>query len=317
MDISVIIVVHNQSEILELTLRTLELQSFKGTFEVIVSDDGSEYTHKKGILSLLRASQIETKYIRQPYQNFRAALARNNAIKLAKGKLLLFLDGDIVPNLNLLENHFELQKERAIIAGNREWLGKFSKLHIPLAKLNSPSFEQYLEVKRNERGIDTMNREKNEKLFRQLNKNSFLSGYTCNLSVQRNAEIVFDEKFVGWGWEDIEMCCRLIRSGYSFSYHDEINSYHLESVITNVFRTNSHQNIVNYMRNSFYFFSKYDDISIENIFFGFRRFQLNQNSEWVVLPKENKRVEQLSEIINSAGNWLRKHNYDVHIPIIL
>ncbi len=100
MQFSVIIPVYNRpDEIVEL-LESLTLQSVKGTFEVIVVEDGSSNKCDQVIEPYY--SQLDLKYFFQ--ENSGPGIARNLGASKAKGSMLVFFDSDcIVPS-----NYFEL-----------------------------------------------------------------------------------------------------------------------------------------------------------------------------------------------------------------
>jgi len=99
--VSIIIPSYNSINTLKLTLKSLELQKLhpkqKSLIEVIVIDDGSidgtENMLKKQNLTL------NLRYIKQ--NNLGRVYARNLGASMAQGKILIFIDSDIV-----LENHF-------------------------------------------------------------------------------------------------------------------------------------------------------------------------------------------------------------------
>ena len=127
LDLSVIVVVYNQAESLRLILRSLLAQNFSGSYEIIVTDDGSSPEVFRAYQTEVIGGQIPTKYVWQPNLHFRAAMARNNGIKVSRGKVLLFLDGDLVPALDTLRKHVEAHTSpKMMVAGNRKWRGELS-----------------------------------------------------------------------------------------------------------------------------------------------------------------------------------------------
>lgn len=90
MGVSVIIPVHNGADYIEDTMKCIMNQTYRD-MEIIVIDDGS--TDATG--TLIRKLQKQDARIQYFYQEkSNAGVARNCGMKYAKGKYLLFLDGD-------------------------------------------------------------------------------------------------------------------------------------------------------------------------------------------------------------------------------
>jgi len=99
--VSVIIPTYNSCKTLKLTLESLEKQKLnpkqKKLIEVIVIDDGSE--DKTGQMIKNANFKLNLKYVRQ--NNLGRSYARNLGIAISTGRILIFIDSDI-----LLEKHF-------------------------------------------------------------------------------------------------------------------------------------------------------------------------------------------------------------------
>lgn len=89
--ISVVIPAYNVAEYIVETLRSVADQKFR-EFEIIVVNDGSPDTEV--FERMIRFMIDDIVYVRQP--NSGAGIARNNAIKHARGDVIAFLDGDDV-----------------------------------------------------------------------------------------------------------------------------------------------------------------------------------------------------------------------------
>src|SRR3990172_10003220 len=94
MEASIIIITKDQKEFLQKTLPVLLNQEFKGKYEIIVVDSGSTDDALQYIKSLpINLVQISP-------ETFNYARAFNTGSKKAKGKLLIRLSGDCLPQDN-------------------------------------------------------------------------------------------------------------------------------------------------------------------------------------------------------------------------
>ena len=84
---------------LDLVLAGLAAQTHPASrLEVVVADDGSSTPPDLGA-----AGPLTAQLVRQPDRGFRAAAARNLGASAASGDVLVFLDGDTVPEPAYLE----------------------------------------------------------------------------------------------------------------------------------------------------------------------------------------------------------------------
>ena len=310
LDLSVIVVVYNQAESLKLILRSLLAQDFSGSYEIIVTDDGSSPELFLTCREDFNKSSIPIKYVWQQDRHFRAAAARNNGINISNGRVLLFLDGDLVPALDALRKHVEAHTSpKMMVAGNRKWRGELSSIkHLPTGPI-----EEVLEFLESSLGVDekSRQRERNERAARKkflISKHAWRACFSGNVSVWWSPEVQFDENFIGWGPEDWEFNHRLCtKHGYTPTYRDDISAYHLETpdAVGNVFRTGSHEEIVMYMKNTLYFFDKCPELPLDEVFFGFPRFVLDATSnKWCVIPRPAPDSYDINELVENARRWL-------------
>lgn len=312
LDLSVIVVVYNQAESLKFVLRSLLAQDFSGTYEIIVTDDGSSPELFRACHVEFGKSSVPIKYAWQQHCHFRAAAARNNGISISRGKILLFLDGDLVPALDTLRKHVEAHTSpKMMVAGNRKWRGELASI----APLPFESVKEVLEFLESYPADEkSKQRERNEREARKKFLSSLHPWRACfsgNVSVWWSPEVWFDENFVGWGPEDWEFNHRLCtKHGYTPIYRDDITTYHLETpdAVGNVFRTGTHEEIVMYMKNTLYFFGKCPELPIEEVFFGFPRFFLDEATDkWRVVPRPTPDTYNLGELVEKARQWLARH----------
>ena len=89
-EVSVVIPTYNRSHLLQLTLQSVEEQTFKD-LEIIVVDDGSK-DNSREVIRQLQKHDNRIVYIYQVNQG--ASAARNTGIRNSHGKYIAFLDSD-------------------------------------------------------------------------------------------------------------------------------------------------------------------------------------------------------------------------------
>jgi GT2 family glycosyltransferase/glycosyltransferase involved in cell wall biosynthesis len=204
--ISVVMPTRNRAEILPETLAAYAKQILPDTkWELLVVDDASDCNV---------AALIEPFKDRLPIElivnqnQLRAGGARNRAIPLTKGKIILFTGDDIVPSSDFLAAHLAMHdqdpNENTAVLGRIDW---HPRLHV------SPLMEHIT----GEGGQQFH--------YNLLRANTFVPYgyfYTSNVSVKRsllvNQEELFSDKFTGYGHEDIELGLRLARAGMRIFY---------------------------------------------------------------------------------------------------
>lgn len=316
-DVSVIINVHNQLLSLILTLKSLQKQTYSGNLEIIIVDDGSSIDTIKNIFKTLNSSNIQIKYVWQQDKGMRENVSFNNGIDIARGTYLIFLAGDMVPDLNFVQRHLANHTgNKVVVTGNRLWRGLISEDNFKI--LDKMPIEKALEHLESDYPTEELfeKKEKNEQDVRLkwLNsENSWRAGFACNLSVRKNEEIYFDENYIGWGNYDQEFTLRLMSEfGYSIKYDSGIHAFHLETggSFANIYRTRKHKDIVNYLRNTCYFFDKYPGLNPQETYLGFSRFVLDPTSDsWQVQDKPKEFSDQdLAKKVEEIRTWLTSHD---------
>lgn len=101
--ISVIIPTYNEKNVLENCIESLGGQTYKD-FEIIVVDDGST-DETPPILKNLKKTIPNFKFIEEPHRG--AGFARNAGSKIAKGKILVFVDADMTFDMDFLSKLVE------------------------------------------------------------------------------------------------------------------------------------------------------------------------------------------------------------------
>lgn len=232
-DVSVIIPSYNNRDYLLNTVRHLCRQSMsRSHFEIIVVDDGSNdgsITALKSEMARLEG-QINFKYIFSPRAkprtmgdaNYRAGISRNLGVKNAVGRILCFLDSDILTPVDFLEDLLEKHRTYDVVQCRRLNLKKeLSDSRIAFEKIDPLN--------------DTFKVEGDywEKFYAldEWTSAPYFWKYTCTYGLSLPAQLF---KRVGWirrgfvfyGFEDVELGYRLAKVGARF-HLNKMATYHL------------------------------------------------------------------------------------------
>lgn len=291
-DASVILVTHNQPQTLGPILKCLAAQHTLASYEVIVTDDGSNPRTGRFVNRFAGNASRPVRYIWQQHRRFRAGQARNNGIRLSNGKVLIFLDGDVIPPLDLIERHtiFHYLTDNLIVGGERLFChGEDFEAKKPFA-----SAPEILEAAAS---CARVNEE--ERMYRTkwlTSENPWKAGFSSHLSVKWAPDVYFDENLVGWGIEDWEFCYRLWKSGRAFRFYNNLLTYHINfsRATFNAFRLNRHEELVLFARNALYFIDKYpDDRTLRECTIAFRCYELDPaTNRWRWDESKNYSVEE-------------------------
>jgi len=230
MTTSLIITTYNWPEALELVFLSVLEQTVMPD-EVIIADDGSRVETKALITKYQKRFPIPLHHFWQPDDEFRAASARNGAIRKSNSKYLIFIDGDMILHPSFLEDHLSLSKEGIFIQGSRVLIDKDQTEHIlNKKKYNFSFFDSGLANRKNAIHSNIL-----AKIFSK-HRDTIKGIKTCNFSLYAKDVYKvngFNEDFVGWGREDSEFAVRLMNVGiermdirfHAIAYH----LYHLEN----------------------------------------------------------------------------------------
>ncbi|MEO5560114.1 MAG: glycosyltransferase family 2 protein [Dokdonella sp.] len=180
--------------------------------EVIVADDGSGAETHALLKSVADDYPVPLRQVWQEDVGFRAARVRNLAIAAARGEYLVTIDGDMVLHPDFLADHLALARADSYLQGGR--------LHASAAETarllagGAPRFDAGLDgdfKRRHARRIPWLAAVKAGLFSRGSGK-----VMSCNQSYWRSDALRvngFDERFVGWGYEDREFAARLELAG--------------------------------------------------------------------------------------------------------
>jgi glycosyltransferase involved in cell wall biosynthesis len=233
--ISVIIPCHNNGRVLPWILGSISASSIpKNDIEIICVDDAS----KEDIKPI--AQKFGVRYYRlKESEPGRRAMARNKGHQLSHGNITLYLDGDIIPEPIIIRRAIKLhlKHERTVI--KYPVYGIPAQIHqesLPtLANLIlSHNFAVLGTIVKKHVGIDT--RPLPKRLRGTQTNLWILCASHCTSVEKSEIEKVggWDELFLGWGEEDLELAYRLSKNGLKFLYPHRKHgaAYHLDHPIS-------------------------------------------------------------------------------------
>ena len=198
-DITVGLCSRNRHQTLELVLRSLSDQTLSpDRFEVVLVDDGSSDGTDEMVRRVRPDLPYPLSYLWQPHSAL--ASARNTGIRAARGRVMLYIDDDVLADPRLLEEHLatHTRYQRCVCNG---WVNHVSEAVRPA----QPKFTAA--------DIST----------------SFF--WTSNVSVKlchlKEAGL-FDEDFKEYGWEDQELGLRLMAIGLKKHNNYKAIGFHIK-----------------------------------------------------------------------------------------
>lgn len=214
-DISVVVSTWRRVEILKKVISALLAQSMSAErFEILVIDSRSGDGTDKVVQDMAEKSGRPVRLINCEINSISAK--RNLGIQLANGRYLVFLDDDCIPDTDHLDRFIE---SAAGTEGQRiAWCGgvRFDKKLI-----SSSNYYRY----RNECHFSKARPRVRELEFREI--------VTMNMMVEKavllGSGVTFDERFLGYGYEDVEFGWQLTKQGFSIRtspaeiLHEELN----------------------------------------------------------------------------------------------
>ncbi len=207
---SLIIATYNWPEALDLVLQSVLLQT-KLPSEVIIADDGSGLPTRQLIERHQQNFPVPLKHAWQEDKGFRAARSRNNAAALSSGRVLMFLDGDLIMSPEYVEDALEYVKKGQMSIQNRVLLSEgLTRELINGKKIKINFFSKgILANRKNCIRIPAVNKIKRTRQDFKKNRGGLLSVTREDYFSVRG----YDESFEGWGNEDKDLIIRLMHHG--------------------------------------------------------------------------------------------------------
>lgn len=216
--LTVIIPSYNRASLLDKTLLSLTHQS-SVDFQVLVVDHAS--TDNTEEIALKYQSSLPLSYHKIARSGYSPGEPRDFGIREAKTPFIAFIDsGTIVPSC-YVEAHLEFHHSHANYVGIGLQYRKDSD--------DGKSFDEELASFLSQTDIDKAYswlqkmQMQDERAEIKLEESGipWYFGWTANLSISREACLAvggFDLDLRGWGFEDVDLCHRLARSGFKFAF---------------------------------------------------------------------------------------------------
>jgi GT2 family glycosyltransferase len=261
---SFIIPAYNNKKLLAHTLLALNMQKGYGIsdYEVIVVDDGSPERLFDFIKEVPRNYQLKYIYLDRTPSSCRAG-ARNRGLEIAMGRVVIFIDSDMLVNENYLsevERCFKVEEnicvmstrlyaDREIEASEIVDKSVFSAYRFKSCKINHLE-NRHVVFNKSSYNANVL-------------KTPWLFAYSCNLAVLRkNLEMLegFDETYKGWGYEDVDLGYRLHKKGIKIVINHKMEAIHQYHGESSVFFSWSPNKFNQNKSNEDYFFGMYREI---------------------------------------------------------
>jgi glycosyltransferase involved in cell wall biosynthesis len=274
-------------------LACLERQSGDHLARVVVCDDGSP-DHTAEVARSFEG-RLPLVYAWQEDRGFRAGQARNMGIARAIGDVVIFIDDDLLLRPDFVEQHLAVHArgEKRVAIGYRHRVDHFEG--------EAPSLEEILAAERDDRLIEL-------EVEIAAHPAPWIYVYSCNFSVSRgSSELLFDEKFSGWGLEDTELGYRLWRFGHAIVEAEGARVLHVEDPAPrDPFRCEVRAlppSYDTYVRNAVYFMDKYPEDPALRDFVrkDLRWYVLDENGHWV----KNGHANDVDFVIQRCREQLR------------
>ena len=216
--------------------------------EIIVGDDGSTSQTSEVVQYWIHRG-LNVRHCWHEDLGFRKSIMMNQAIKLSRGDILIFLDGDCVPFPRFVDDHTQMHEADCIHAGARILLGKKLTTRLESNGLDFGSFLFWV-FSRLTGDINRLSPlvRLPDGAWRKADAQNWRLLRGCNFSVSREAMLAVDGyegSLTGWGMEDSDLAVRLLNSGLvikslRFSapvlhlWHPEQDRRHLENNIAHL-----------------------------------------------------------------------------------
>jgi GT2 family glycosyltransferase len=208
--ISVVLGTYNQKDVLEKVLFSLSKQTMPdNNYEIVVVDSSSN----DGTSELLKEFHPNCHFQYFIQENNGKAGARNRGVTAARSEIIIITDADMIADERMIEAHYNAHIQRNEPACFEGITYNLKCLEWPTTTDNT-----YPYIKGN---------------YRQTARLGWWYFLTGNISFPKNIfeqESGFDESFLNYGWEDLELGYRLSKKKIGLFYLKDAINYHYHVV---------------------------------------------------------------------------------------
>lgn len=230
--VSVISILYKKEREVWFFLESLRRQNFDLKYEVILVDDScpggtvnvvTEF--QKSVMTLPDSNKNMSLRIINNSKNLGNCTSRNKGVSNSSGAICIIVDADCMLDSNFIASHYAaFDNGMCDVAIGPKGIETNSR-H-PLSVLNVYDLDKSLAIE------DAVPQD-------PVNQDSFVNCVTRNLSISRSyinkiGDLLFDDLFTyshapnsGFGWEDVELGCRLYKAGARIKFLNETASLHI------------------------------------------------------------------------------------------
>ncbi|HOS83119.1 MAG TPA: glycosyltransferase [Methanolinea sp.] len=246
--VSVIIATYNRPKILKNTLYFLLKEQYPN-YEIIIVDSTEKIPNE--LQEYIQENNKKILYIKTKKEG--PGAARNIGIQASKGDIIIFIDDDIIPFSNFIENHIKNYQNEEIGGVGGRVLPKFAKSNIESKKIGKIRFD----------GKIISN-------FSLNFKTEVDHVYGCNMSFRKNILMKiggFSTDFSGNAYfEETDISIRVRKEGYKLIFDPEATVIHLSAEEGGVRVDTFREWVYNYLHNYVILLKKHFDPLILPIF---------------------------------------------------
>ncbi|MFA6250172.1 MAG: glycosyltransferase [Candidatus Shapirobacteria bacterium] len=216
MEITILIPTYNRGEIIALAIDSILANKFKGRFEIVVIDDGSDGQN----IEWLRKIEKMDKRVKIFYRkHLGPAGARNFGIAKAKGEIIIFLNDDTIVKNDFLRRHWQFHQTRSGMG--KTVIGEMVEDPVMIKNTAMVWLTEASQMHFKYKAIDGK---------RNLVLMPWYYFWTCNVSVKReflfNNKLKFDEAFTVPAWEDVDFGYRAKLAGMKLYLDKKLKTIH-------------------------------------------------------------------------------------------